>query len=845
MASKMDCVSRILQTLPKVDQITYKKDIERLVSRMSKEKANAFTDSLLSPDAAYRKKAMKLIEEERYNIKVERLKALDNLEKRKDVQLRFDLRENKREAMSNLLVGDHKLIGENRLSVAARQSSLQANLHGLIAKEIDGTGLSNVIRSGELDRQIRIELSELNKGELGNFGVSNSKEAMVAAKAFQKIQKTILGTLNGSGAYIRELSGYAGRVSHNADKLLKIGKEQWVESILPLLDLEKTFNSGVLELDPIETLSTIYDDITTGQSSRRKPPDLGSDQVIRMLDMPPNFASRSERSRVLHFQDAAAEHDYLKNFGNDSNMLEEMIGFASRAAKDSGLMQVFGTNPGAGFAIALRSAKIKDRGMVDQIQKQFLEVSGETLRAGQSIGAQIGAAARAWNTVTKLGGAMISSVNDLANRTSQLINFNGENYFTAWGKTFQSSIDALNPKTRKDATYLMGVASDAYISSLQANLSGGEALPGYISKSLGLFYKLNLQGPWTQINKQAQGMVLAADVGMRVNQGFNALDESFVNNFKRFGIREPEWNFIRNASEVAQDGRSYVGFQNVFDMDDDMAVRIAKESGLIPTGYSAAKERAIARKMKFDAATKLSVYYNDQVATAMLDPGARERAILLQGTHQDTAVGQALRLFAQFKMFPTSMITQSVQSTLYAKGATSVKDALIGPNSNKTGVVRLMADLTVLAYGGMVIKDLFNNKTPKDPRDPKTMQEAFLKGGVGGVFGDLLIQDFDSRYGRGALSFLAGPTFGQLDDIANLKTDTTKYLSGDRKKAPTGAYARIAKNNIPGGNLFYTKAAIDHFFLYYINEKITPGSVARMEARMRKNGQKPLIGAGE
>ena len=53
-------------------------------------------------------------------------------------------------------------------------------------------------------------------------------------------------------------------------------------------------------------------------------------------------------------------------------------------------------------------------------------------------------------------------------------------------------------------------------------------------------------------------------------------------------------------------------------------------------------------------------------------------------------------------------------------------------------------------------------------------------------------------------------------------------------------------NNMPYANLFYTKSALDYFFLYGISEKLNPGYLDRMETRMQRElGQEFYIAPSE
>ena len=115
------------------------------------------------------------------------------------------------------------------------------------------------------------------------------------------------------------------------------------------------------------------------------------------------------------------------------------------------------------------------------------------------------------------------------------------------------------------------------------------------------------------------------------------------------------------------------------------------------------------------------------------------------------------------------------------------------------------------------------------------MFAAMSQGGGLGIYGDFLFGEY-SRYGRSFLSTLAGPTFGQIDDLAEIWTRV-------RKGEDVGANVlRMAINNTPFINLFYTRQAMDYLFLYELQEMVNPGYLRRMESRiMRENDQRFFV----
>jgi hypothetical protein len=111
-----------------------------------------------------------------------------------------------------------------------------------------------------------------------------------------------------------------------------------------------------------------------------------------------------------------------------------------------------------------------------------------------------------------------------------------------------------------------------------------------------------------------------------------------------------------------------------------------------------------------------------------------------------------------------------------------------------------------------------------------------VQGGGFGIYGDFLFGEMRNRMGGGVLATAAGPTLGTIDDLADL---WGRVRNGDDSAA---AAFKLAVNNTPYMNLFYTRAALDYLVLYQIQEALNPGAVRRMEQRVeRENGQEFLL----
>ena len=102
---------------------------------------------------------------------------------------------------------------------------------------------------------------------------------------------------------------------------------------------------------------------------------------------------------------------------------------------------------------------------------------------------------------------------------------------------------------------------------------------------------------------------------------------------------------------------------------------------------------------------------------------------------------------------------------------------------------------------------------------------------MGSYFFDALRGEYD-QFGRSLLKDLAGPTFSQIDDFAQLAGVIIK----DPKKGGSKLLKQIQKNT-PGANLWFVQPIIQKAFLADLHEMLNPGYQRRMQQRVRREGQ--------
>ncbi|TIS17632.1 MAG: hypothetical protein E5X10_02810, partial [Mesorhizobium sp.] len=146
-----------------------------------------------------------------------------------------------RKALLAVLEGTQKGIEGGRNSVGALNMAYEARYIGGLFGELQAKSphLIHALRDPKLDADIMREMAELKEG--GKPGITGNKDAQLVAKTFATYAEMSRTDLNKLGASIGKLDGWAGAQTHDNIKMIAAGKEAWISSILPKLDLARTF----------------------------------------------------------------------------------------------------------------------------------------------------------------------------------------------------------------------------------------------------------------------------------------------------------------------------------------------------------------------------------------------------------------------------------------------------------------------------------------------------------------------------------------------------------------------------------------------------------------------------
>lgn len=721
--------------------------------------------------------------------------------------------------------GGAKAPREVLLRVDRERYGLTAELLGPLIADMRKEGILGAVlkRTKALDLDVARELWRLNDPASG--AATGNRVAEAAAKLIHRSQEAARNLQNQAGAWINKADHYIVRQSHDMEKVRgdysrkgpNSAFQRWYDAILPKLD-PKTFAHLDDPADIPEFLEKVWLNLAAGLHDTANP------EVLKGYSGPGNLAKQLSAERVLHFKSADDWFAYNQQFGKGAVIDTAAIGL-TKAARNVALMRTFGTNPEAMYQgwITRMLSKARDEAdgaTLDALRKyqrrneNILHVIDGSADIPQDMTlAKIGAITRAVQTMTKLGGVVLSSIPDLAVNAASLRHM-GVPLFHAYA----GQIVGLLPRSAEGRLIadrlLVGV--DGLMANVMHKFHGEDGALGVASSLVDKYHKLSLLTWWTDSLKQTAGMMISNRLAEDAGKAFGALDPLMQRTLQRHGIDAAEWDLARQMTMEAADGRNYMLPAGVADLDDALFASAMHKSQL---------------------QTKLSTLIADQVREGLTEPNANIRAMMTGGMARGSLGGEAMRIWLQFKTYPVTFYQRTMAREGLALGDFDRSAASL------FGAGHLVAMTGLLGYLSFTLKDFAAGKLPREPEDAKgygkLVMRAMTQGGGLGIYGDFLFGEAN-RLGGGWLSSLAGPTGGTLSAVGDLYGSLRDgALKGDVGKLGAQSVQFAKQHVIP--NLFWTKAAADQLIWYRLQEAMNPGYLARYEARVRRENSQDFV----
>lgn len=729
--------------------------------------------------------------------------------------------------LSAILVGRNEARTGSRASVSSEQFQLRSKYLSGLNHDLDKEGLVKFLASGSNDAEVADAMWRIGKGE-PTTGLT--RESVRIAEIITKWQEAARLDANKAGAWVRKLPGYIARQGHDMMKIRAAGFEEWRNSILPKLDAS-TFD-GVADQEGF--LRSVYDGLASGVHLSSEKPDW-----MKGFKGSQNVARKASQERVLHFKDGISWHEYNKQFGVGS-LREAIFGGLESSARNTGLMRILGTNPENmlryledTIAEGLKGDEKALRAFTDRkrsINNELKEVNGQTNIPGSTSLARFGSTTRAIDSTIKLGGAMISSFNDLASNALEL-RYQGKNFMEALTESIHGRLKRYSAPEQKEILSSLGVYADSMRDEILQRFSGDVTMPGKVARLQRQFFKLNGLNWWTDASRNTTATMISHWLANNSDSAYGALDSNLKRALDLHGIGEPEWSIYSRMDLKGSEGRKFMTPDGIESIPDEAIAKYVSDRNV------AVNDRSIANA-RDELSDKLRGYILDRVMVAMTEPGARTRAFMKQGTQPGTAEGELLRFIGQYKSFTSSFMQQALGREVFGRGYTpaklgesrwgSVSNALFKSGKGEmVGLAQMFLWMTFFGYLSMQTKLMLKGQTPRPP-DAKTFLAAAAQGGGLGIFGDFLFGEAN-RFGNGPITSMAGPVAGNLDDVITL---FQKARSGDAK---AGDAFRFAVDHTPFINLFWARPIMNYLFLNQLQESLTPGSLHRYEQNIRKN----------
>lgn len=496
-----------------------------------------------------------------------------------------------RKAILAILEGTQRGVEGGRNSVASLDMAYQARyLGGLMAElQANRPHLIHTLRDPRMDADIMREMGELREG--GKPGITGNDDAKYVAKVFSSYLEMSRTDLNRLGASIGKLDGYSGAQTHDDVKMLKAGKEAWIASILPKLDIARTFPDVTTAKEIEDALSGVFDTLITGLPNKPTPGELG--QRVN----PANLAKRLGKSRVLHFKDADAAMAYRDQFGY-GNTVSGIIGALRNASRTAAAMESLGPNPDVMFTSLVDNLKrrIKDNPNLSDAER-VKQMKGLDAQAGQLrysldvatgmisrpvnvTAAKIGADIRAVESMAKLGAAVFSSISDTVTPALASM-FRGSGFFTGLAKQLDGTIRGRPKGEQAEITFLLGEGFDGIIGHIVSPAAANDGPVGKLSALQEKFFRWNGLSWWTDVQRGVAGRVISAEMGMRAKSAYADLPANYRHVLGLHGIDEAKWNAIRKVEGRGSNGNVYITPDRIREMPDEAfealaAPRIAK-----------------------------------------------------------------------------------------------------------------------------------------------------------------------------------------------------------------------------------------------------------------------------
>lgn len=659
----------------------------------------------------------------------------------------------------------------------------------------------------EDEASVRDLVYEMRGQDTGNV------RAKKGAKAWAGVTELLRQRFNDAGGDIGYLENWGIPQHHSMEKVGRVSQDKWISDVIGKLDRKYYIkDDGQLMSDAeLKTfLGEAYNTIATGGLNKL------SDTGMRISGARSN---RGNASRQIHFKDADSYLEYQREYG-DRSLWEVMVGHLEGISKDIALVETYGPNPDHVFRSILdevtaeqatanpeRTGRIKR--LANSTENLYNFIAGKTQPIANPHIARWSDNIRNWMVASRLGSALLAYFSDL-----------GTMYMSAkvanipMNRLFMNQLEAMNPANRTELARARraGLAMESLLGSVNrwAMDNMGPSVSRWAATAV---MRASGLTAWTDAHKRAYGVTMMGSLGEVVSRApdLRSLDDSDFRILKSKGITEQDFSVWKLAQQE--------------DWGNGNTTMLTPES-IMRIPDAAVMHLGLPERVRFEAMRRLLAAVSEEVDMAVITPGAREQLFTGGGLQRGTWKGELTRSVFLFKSFPISVV---LRHWTRAMGMPSA-------GGRAAYIAAFLASTTMLGALSQQLNDMASGRNPREMvgKDAgKFWLGALLKGGGLGLYGDFLLSDH-TRYGGGALASMLGPVAGLVDDVVKLAQGIPLNAVEGKPEQTGGDLVKLGKGLIPGANLWYAKAALDHMIFNQLQEYFSPGYLRKVEQRSKK-----------
>ena len=677
-------------------------------------------------------------------------------------------------------------------------------------------------------------------------GSTANPMAKAFAKAINEAIELARIRHNQFGGRVAKIKGNYLPQPHNPVKVGNAAQEEWIEYILPKLDLAKMINNktnrAFTREELILELPGVYDAIRTEGVSRLKPGIRATGRT--MSNVSGMTANKRLDHRFLVFKDAESYMAYQAKFG-DEDVISTIYQHLESISRDTAMMRALGPNPNAGWRymqdlvrINTKDLPVKQRenirSKLEGLENLYLAHSGRLNSGVDKWWAMGFAGLRHILTSAVIGSATLLAQSDFffSRMTSKFLGLPAY-------KANRKALKLIKEGMLKDKTYSKVAIRSGLIGEHWSTIASA-ANRYFIDTDAPILAKMFSDATLrasglshlTQAGRWAFGMEFMGFLGDNFNKSWKELDalsqkgklqtygRSLTQTLETYGIREGDWNIIRQTKlyDAAIDDETMEKGAALFFKPEDLL----KRTDIDP----AQREILHARIMEM-----IFTETDHAIPTASI----RGRTAVMGKNKPGTFAGEILASGLMFKNFAIAIGFTHIMRGLRETGLKGKAGYLVPFLIGTTLMNAYSHEMREVLKG----RDLINFSNMDRDQQFQYWLARLIGGGGLGIFGDLIYSESEGEnYGVDITDAILGLPVAFAKDAYGLVDETFRLIPGGKESNIGGELSNFVKKYTPGSSLWYLRAAWERIIVDTLQNLIDPKFHKRSQNNIKRYQKK-------